>query len=202
MNPPSQSPRPDNEPEWRRFAACYLADQFPERPPADLSNPTIFSSSPLEGEGPVVLYEFSANPGNHEESCYFVAVGKTVPNYYPAYGLDVHEAYDLHLGTRFMLVMGVGQADSSLLSDFNAAARAREIVDRVAPGEPIEGLKVSSAFEVAGQLHVVLSCTLGGERVFLFAGECPPGFSRRADVPPNVVYRIHLGRVLRGEPGD
>lgn len=150
----------------------------------------------------MILYEFSANPGDHGESRYFIAVGETVPNYYPAYDLDVQEAFDLHLGTRFMLVMEVGQADSSRLSAFDAVARAREIVDLVAPGEPIEALEVSSAFDVAGQLHTVLRCRLDGEEVFLFAGECAPGFSRRTDIPPNVVYRIHLGRILRGESDD
>ncbi len=126
-------------------------------------------------------------------------VGQTEPNYYPAGGLEADDAFVLHLGTRFMLVMGIGLAGDDNLKDYDVVADIRQIVDRVVPGEPIEEVEIATAFSVSGDLHVVVRCRLAGESVFVFAGDCPPGFDRRTDLSPQVAYRLHLGRLLLNE---
>ncbi len=178
---------------------AYLAERFPAGAPAGLTCPRFFDDAPLEGEGTVVIYRFTASPGGQTCENYHVVVGETEANYYPAYGLDAEDAYHLHLGTRFMLVMGVAQADARSEADYDAAAEARRIVDHVAPGEPIAEVEVATAFDVGGQFHAIVRCSIAAEPVYLFGGDCQPGFSRRRDLAPQVVYRLHLGRILRRE---
>jgi len=166
-----------------------------------LRDPAFFDRSPLETEGPVVIYRFDADLAGTGSVDYFVVVGQTEPNYYPAGGLEAGDAFVLHLGTRFMLVMGIGLAGDDRLKDYDVAADIRQIVDRVAPREAIEDVEIATAFAVSGDLHIVVRCRLAGESVFVFAGDCPPGFDRRTDLAPQVAYRLHLGRLLLNEQG-
>lgn len=209
MEPPALPPGDQNLDEWRNYALSYLAEQLGAAAPKTLVNPTLFPRSPLEGEGPTVLFEFTADRSERGEQPHHVVVGKTEPNYYPAYGLSAEEAFDLHLGTRFMLVMGVAlmketpteqsPGDSSETA-YDAAADARGIVDRVAPGAAIDDLIIAAMFDVDGEFHSVLRCRVADEPVYIMGRDAPPGFSRRVDLPAQVVFRLHLGHVLRHEP--
>jgi len=185
---------------WREFALDYLREQLREAAPTELGAATIFEHSPLEGEGPTVLFEFQAKRGASQPERYFAAVGQTEPNYYPAYGLDADEAYSLHLGTRFMLVMGVAQCEPPDGEKYDPMKDARAVVDRVAPSAPVEGLAVAACFDVGGLRHVVLRGKVAGQEVYIMAGDAPAGFSRHVELPPPVAYRLHLGTVLRSEP--
>lgn len=111
MHTPKEPPNEQNVDEWRGCALAYLAEAFGEAAPARLENPVVFPRSPLEGEGATAAFEFTADRGGRGPERYYVFVGRTEPNYYPAYDLSAEEAFELHLGTRFMLVMGVAQVD-------------------------------------------------------------------------------------------
>jgi hypothetical protein len=164
-----------------------------------LGEVTIFPRSPLDGEGATALFAFESSRGSETPEDYYVAVGQTEPNYYAAAGLDAEDVFSLHVGTRFMLVMGVAQ--SPVVDEtYDAYQDARTVCDRVAPRASLEDVQVAATFDVEGQMHRVLRARFGGDAIYLFAGDAPWGFSRRVDLPPHVVYRLHLGRVLRAEP--
>lgn len=134
-----------------------------------------------------------------------MVVGETETNYYPAYDLDASQGFDLHLGTRFMLVMGVAQMDREqddpVSPDaYDAMEDAQRIVGKIAPDAEIENLKVAALFDVGGERHAVLRCHIGSEPVYVMARDAPPGFSRRVDLPPQIAYRLHIGNILRSEP--
>lgn len=198
--PPAEPPHAANLAEWKAYALAYLGVQLGADAPSDLSPPQVFPISPLEGEGPVAIFPFRARRGASIEQDYFVAVGMTTPNYYPSYERSTDEAFSLHLGTRFMLVMGVAQRQPPTSVEFDIEKNARMIVDRVQPGAPIEDLALAAAFDVEGQLHAVLKCRVAGTPVYIMAGDAPMGFSTHVDLPPQAAYRIHLGQALRLEP--
>lgn len=201
MMPPDAPPDSENLHEWEAYALSYLAEQLREAVPSSLASPVVFPRSPLEGEGATVLFEFRACRGGGDEEDYYVVVGRTEPNYYLRQNLTAEEAFELHLGTRFMLEMGVAQvARAPATTPYHPAEDARNIVDRVAPGATIDDLEVAAAFDVGGQTHAVLRCRLEGEPVYIMARDAPPGFSRRTDLSPHVAYRLHIGHVLRREP--
>jgi hypothetical protein len=200
MNTPIEPPTNRNLPIWQGYAIDYLREQLRDAAPGELSNPRLFERSPLDGEGATAVFEFVADVGGRGTERHFVVVGQTEPNYYPAYGLDADEAFSLHLGTRFMLVMGVAQCDPNEPGHYDAAGDAKAIVERIAHGVTVEDVTVAAMFDVDGGRHAVLRCKLAGEPVYIFGGDAPPGFSRRVDLPHQVAYRLHLGHVLRREP--
>jgi len=199
MSRPSAPPDRESLPAWRDHALEYLRSQLGGAAPSELGEPAFLERSPLAGEGAMVVFPFrAAVDGRHEEE-YRVVVGRTEPNYYPGYNLSLEETFDLHLGTRFMLVLGVAQyrcADDS----YDPLEDARSIVARVAPGRPIEDLDIAAAFAVDDQVHTVLRCRIDGTPVYIMARDAPLGFNERTDLPPQVAYRLHLGQVLRREP--
>lgn len=199
MNPPPTEPSPGNIDPWRDLALSYLAGQLRDRAPKTLGQAIHFPWSPLEGEGTTVIFPFRAKHGDEAEADYYVVVGRTEPNYYPAYGLSPEDAFHLHLGTRFMLVLGVAQRFPRAEDDFDMHRDARMIVDRVAPGEPIEALSLEASFDVEGQLHAVLRCRIRDAAVYIMAAHAPMGFSTHSHLPPQVAYRIHIGRALLHE---
>ncbi len=207
MQTPETPPNEQNVDDWRGYALAYLSEAVRAAAPAQLENPVVFPRSPLEGEGATAAFEFTAERGGRGPERYYVFVGRTEPNYYPAYDLSVEEAFELHLGTRFMLVMGVAQVDgiesaavgAGAAAKYNAMEDARRIVDRVAPGQAISDLSVAATFDVDGKRHAVLRCRIGGEPVYVFGRDGPHGFSRRVNLPPHAAYRMHIGHVLRRE---
>lgn len=185
---------------WRGYALAYLARELREAAPTTLGEATFFPRSPLEGEGAVVVIAFEAVRSDRDAKQFYVVAGRTEPNYYPAQGLTRDEAFSLHLGTRFMLVLGIAQAAASMTAAYDPARDARVIVDRISPNAPIEDARIAAAFDVDGQLHTVVSCRLAGREVFVMAGDAPPGIHERIGLPPQVAYRLHIGQVLRNEP--
>ncbi len=199
MPPPSIPPTPQCIPDWRNYALAWLREHLGEAAPSELGEPALLERSPLESEGAILAFPFHADLGGNGEEDYCVVVGCTEPNYYPAYGLSPAETLDLHLGTRFMLVLSVAQRPATN-DGYNPELDARSIVDRVAPDKPIEGLMVVASFEVGEQVHVVLRCRVAGQPVYIMGRDAPLGFCERTDLPPQVAYRLHLGQVLRREP--
>lgn len=208
MMPPVNDPSPQHIDDWRRFAQAYLAEQFQADAPASLGGAAIFEASPLEGEGPTIVFDFVASRGAAIDERFYVVVGRTEPNYYPAFGLSHEEAFCLHLGTRFMLVLGVARrpvahGDATRRAadrhDFDPEREARAVVNRVSPDAVIEDLQMAAAFDVEGRTYAVLRATVDGRATYIFAGDAPPGFEERTALPPHVAFRLHLGRVLRLE---
>lgn len=185
---------------WRAYALAYLAEALRESAPNALGSATIFSRSPLEGEGAVVVFEFEAERSSLDAKRFYAVVGRTEPNYYPAYDLTSDEAFSLHLGTRFMLVLGIGQAAAERVATFDASAAAKAVVERVSPELTIRDARVAAAFDVDGELHAIVFCDIEGREAFVISGDAPPGIYERVTLPPQVVYRMHLGQVLRNEP--
>lgn len=202
MQPPKLPPTSHTLNEWRTFALEFVRGHFREYAPPELTGGRVFARSPLEGEGAAAVFSFSSGRGNSGPQPYYVIVGETEPNYYPEQGLDVEDAYCLHLGTRFMLVMGIAQVPPGQPDDsgYDAARDARMVVDRVAPDRVLSDVAIAATFDVGGEMHTVLRCSIDNQPVYVFGRDAPNGFSTRVDLAPQVVFRIHLGRVLLAEP--
>ena len=189
------------DPFHEQQAREYLTTQFG---PQGFSNPAFvatFEEAPLEGEGPIGVFAFTAlREGSPPENC-FVVAGQTQPNYYPALNLSAEEMYNLHIGTRFMFVLAVAQLPSdALLGDVQAMAAST--LSGVVPGALVQDVHAQAAFRLEDQTHIVARARVGPEEVYLVLGDIPLGISRRIDLPPHVIYRIHLGQVIRLEKSD
>lgn len=182
----------------RQMALDYLAAELHDDAPKDVTAVASFDESPLEGEGRVTVFSFQASPGGNPEAEFYVLAGQTTANYYPGWNLDPDEIYSVHLGTRFMLVVEVAQWPVQQLSTSLGDDIVRELADAV-PGEAVSGLRPVAAFKAEDQFHAVWCCRIGDEDVYVLGGDMPLGIYRRTDLPPHVVYRLHLGSLIRLE---
>ncbi len=179
-------------------ARAYLAGQFGDRAPVALESVARFDGEPLEGEGATTLFRFAAAPDGGEPRGFWVAAGRTQPNYYPDCGLDAQDMYCLHLGTRFMLVVEVSQLPSDRVPP-TAEAWFEEFLARLAPGAVIESVEILAAFAVGEETYAVARARVAGETINVFGVDAPPGVSRETHLPPHVLLRRHLGRLILRE---
>lgn len=182
----------------RELAETYLAKTLAGK---SVGEPTLygrFERNPLEGEGPISIYRFHADLGTGNREPYYVVAGQTVANYYPDWALSPEEVFRLHLGTRFMLVMQVRQIDMPTDAD-KTETQVRQTLMTVNPATAVEDFRIVASFQVEEQVFVVCRCRFGFEEIYVFGRDCPPGISRRLDLPPHVAFRIHLGQYLQHE---
>jgi hypothetical protein len=184
--------------EHRAEALRFLRQQLAGDAPQAIEHLASFPGQPLEGEGEMSVFAFCASVGGSEACRYHVVSGATTPNYYPAWGLDVDQVYELHLGTRFMLVMQVRTIGiDDLPADWPAKTTA--FIGTIAPREPVTEMSVAAAFRVGDELHLVSRLRIAEEEVYVLGLDCPPGVYREIELPPHVIFRKHIGRLIRLE---
>lgn len=196
--------------ETEQAALAYLSTQLGSRAPQHIRLEAEFDESPLEDEGPAAIFSFDLASGNEtaaedaSASCgpgslkHFVCAGRTLPNFFPSYGFDAEDAYSFHLGTQFMLAMSVQKIDPALEPP-GAQERTRDFVANYAQGASLDGLELASLFRCEEEYLAVYRLVLNGDPVYCLGAGCPPGFYRLTQFPPQVVLRLHLGKVIRAE---
>ena len=190
-------------------ALVYLREQLGDRAPSDLIIRATFSETPLQGEGPASLFSFtlpqisgaSICAAAGDKSDHYVVAGETTPNYFPTYDLDPDDGYSLHIGTRFMLEIGIGR-----IAEGHEPAGARDAMRRAVqealPNTAIENESLAGLFRGQEQTYAVYRLRLGGQDVYFMGGDCPSGFYRLTQWPPQVALRLHLGKLIRAERPD
>ena len=184
-----------------RQALDFLRTQLGAAAPAALEQVAEFVGQPLEREGAMTVFAFTADIGGAGESRYYVVAGETEPNYYPVWNLRPHEIYAVHLGTRFMLVLTIAQCPPDERPE-DLDGKTRAFIESVAPGQAITDVSLAAAFRVDDQTHAVYRLCIDAEPVYVFGADCPPGIYRQADLPPRVAYRLHLGNLILAEAGQ
>ncbi len=182
----------------------YLRRQLADRCPQALSFEGVFDEQALEGEGRTLLFSFHLPPANPADArCagptkHYVAVGQTEPNYFPAYGLNASDAYSFHLGTRFMLVLGVQKVDPALEPP-GAREQMRKFLATYAGGATIEDEQLAGLFRCEDSYFAVYRVRIAGVDYYVFGADCPPGCYALCEHPPQAALRLHLGKVVRHE---
>lgn len=192
--------------EREREAKRYLQKQLGDRAPAELRYEGEFDESPLDGEGRTALFSFQLDTVAAARDCgdndapgrHYVAVGHTEPNYFPGYELAPDDAYSFHVGTRFMLEMELHRVDASLEPP-GARDDLRRFVDRYAPGARVDRVELSALFRCEEGYFAVYRLVLDGQEVYCLGADCPPGFYRMTQHPPQAALRLHLGKQIRAE---
>lgn len=184
--------------DHERQALAFLRDQLGSDAPTVLTHVATFRETPLEQEGDTSVYRFRASVGGAEPADYWVLAGRTQPNYYPDWTLTPEQAYEMHLGTRFMLVMDVASVPLDAVSpdDFRSV---EAFIATAVPTGTLTHLAAAAAFRVEDQRHVVFRGSINGETVYILGAEGPPGIYREVHLPPHVIFRRHLGCLIRRE---
>lgn len=199
------APPPDVE-ALRAAALAYLRDQLGPRAPTMLAFAGVFDERPLDGEGRTALFSFelpgpTGQPGDRCDSSqhgHYVAIGDTTPNYFPAYRFTADEAYEFHLGTRFMLTMGVSKIDTADEPP-GARERLRGLASAYSPDATLGPIEIAGLFRCEDDYFAVYRVEIDGEPYFSLGADCPPGFYRLTEFPPQTTLRLHLGTIIRHE---
>ena len=185
----------------RQQALDYLSIALSLHAPPDLTQEAVFEGQPLEREGDMSVFSFRAGVGGQEEQGYYVVAGQTDPNYYPEWGLTPEQIYDLHLGTRFMLVMKTSSFPLDKLPG-DLPERIERFIGTVAPGARVRDVAPAAAFNIESDVHAICRATIAGESVYVIGLDAPPGIYRDVHLPPHVVFRRHIGQLIRREAQD
>jgi hypothetical protein len=186
--------------EFESAAQAYLAAQLGPRAPRALSFAGLFDERPLEGEGRTALFTFrTESPPSCGDAQHYVVVGETEANYFPAYDLDADAAYSFHVGTRFMLVMGIQLVDAALEPP-GARQALLAMFSQHAPGAAVEIDELAALLRCEDEYFAVYRIRVDGEPYIFVGAECPPGvYPAAQDRPPQAVLRLHLGQLIRLE---
>jgi hypothetical protein len=191
---------------WQTAATDYLRTHLRDRTPASLQLIGVFDEKPLDGEGRVAVFEFDLPPANATAACgadsrHVVAVGETEPNFYPGYGLAADDAYSLHVGTRFILGMGVEK-----LPVESEPPHFRQHMQMFVRGcNPTAGVSDETCvllLRCEDQQFAVYRVSINGRAVYYVGGDLPPGFYELTDHPPQLALRLHLGKLIRTEAAE
>jgi hypothetical protein len=199
-------PPDDQRQPSEQFAHDYLADQLGPRAPATIQFESEFDEAPLEGEGPACLFSFDLAVGNQSDKpgCaasdarHYVVAGATQPNFFPSYGLSPDEGYSFHVGTQFMLGMGIHKVDDSHEPP-GAREAMRAFVASYARGVAINAEQLAGLFRCEEAIFAVYRLQLDEQHVYCLGADCPPGFYTLTENPPQMVLRLHLGNMIRAE---
>lgn len=188
-------------------ALGYLRGQLGTRAAVKLRFEQDFNERPLDGEGATALFSFellaergvgSGARSGPAEVKHYVAIGETEPNFFPAYGLSADDAYSFHVGTRFVLEMGLQVVDTTYEPP-TARSLLHAAVRNYAAGAKLEKEELAALFRCEEGLFAVYRLTLDGQDVYCMGADCPPGFYRMTEHPPQVALRLHLGKLVRAE---
>lgn len=187
--------------ELKTHALKYLAQELGVRAPQALAYEGTYDEQPLHGEGRTALFSFElpregAKPPVTDR--HYVAVGETEPNFFPAFGLGLDDAYSYHIGSHFLLAMEVGVVAADA-EPAGAREAIRDFVGQSLPDMTIGDERLTAVFRCDDQHFVVYLLTLGGEAVYCLGGDCPHGLYPLTQHPPQVALTLHLGKVIRQE---
>jgi hypothetical protein len=194
--------------DWQQFetlARDYLTQHLGHAVPGELRRERMFDEQPLEGEGRTALFSCILSlpsailaRGVQPRPDFYVAVGATEPGLFPTYDLGVDDAYSLHVGTRFMVVMQAARLEPSDEPP-DARARLHSFVRECAPEGRIGAEELAVLFGVDERLFAVYRLTINGDPVYCMGADCPPGFYRMTQHPPQIALHLHLGKLIRNE---
>ena len=182
-------------------ARQYLTAQLGPRAPKHLRLELELAESPLETEGPALIFSFElGEPGECAPASrrHYVCAGQTEPNYFPAYGLEPDDAYSVHVGTRFLLEMEVQKVEEGLEPP-GARQRLDEFVANYARGAARTATSLAGLFRCGDEYFAVYRVGLNGADYYCMGADCPPGFYALVDHPPQAALRLHLGKLIRAE---
>lgn len=184
------------------MARAYLREQLGPRAPQRLALAGVFDEQPLEGEGRTSLFAFELDAPAGGPGCaalpHYVAAGETAPNYYPSFGLAADDAYSLHIGTRFMLEMKVQKIEADAPPGAEESLQ-RVIRDRLGGAAHFGPSRLAGLFRCEESVFAVFRMTVDGAPLYALGADLAPGFYEMCEHPPQVVLRLHLGKLIRNE---
>lgn len=178
-------------------AIRHLMEEFDPNLNYDLRLEKTFEHHPFRETGLSALFSFQPFPDRPD--CFFVFAGNSLPMIYPDWNLTPDELYAVNIGNEYFLNMGVteelGKSPKFLayLKMVSTVFYEQLYITLTAPP------KIEKVYLLGDQRHVVGKATFEGKVYSWIVGDLPH-FVYKKDLPPEVIWSLHLGRILLTEP--
>lgn len=175
-------------------AQDVLKEEFPEAGQTPLHLERVFATHPLREPYLTALFSFQPFLPEKEDR-FFVFVGNVMPMIYPQMDLSVEDLWAVHIGTEFFLNNEVKEEPKrtpKVLAYLKMVATVFQeqlyITLNTTP-------KIEKIYLIKDQTHVVGKVEWDGKTYCWIVGDIPH-FVYKKDLPPQIVWALHMGRIL------
>ena len=152
-----------------------------------------FENHPLKDPGVAALFSFHSEAEQQEQ--FFIFQGNALPMVYPDLSLTPEELWAVNIGTEYYLNMGVteetGKSPKFLAYVKMVSTVFQEQLYITLTGPP----KIEKVYVLADQRHIVGRATFDDKVYSWIVGDIPH-FVYKKDLPPQVTWSLHMGRIL------
>lgn len=175
-------------------ALTVLKEDFDPNIDYDLHLERTFTSHPFHEQTVTALFSFTPYPGKEEK--FYVFAGSSVPMIYPSYDLTTDELWAVHIGLEYFIKMGVTEETER---NFTRLLTYVKMVSTVFQEQLYITLnstpKVEKIYVLQDQKHVIGKATFD-EKVYSWIVGDIPHFVYKKDLPPQIIWALHMGRIL------
>lgn len=180
--------------DLRKQALQVLREDFRPEIECELKLEQEFHTHPMMEQSEAVIFSFQPEPDN--DSRYFVVVGDVLPMIYPDWDLSLEDLWAVHIGMEYFIKMGVAEDPEKQMNKFLAylkmvATVFQEQLYITLTGPP----KIEKVYILEDQRHVVGKAIYDGKVYSWIVGDLPH-FVYKKDLPPQVIWSLHMGRIL------
>ena len=180
--------------ELEEHAIAVLKEDFDPDLEYHLQLEKTFDTHPFHEGALTGLFSFVPDPAQGEK--FFVFAGGAVPMIYPDYGLTADELWAVHIGMEYFIKMEITEDTER---NFPRLLAYVKMVSTVFQEQLYITLtstpKVEKIYVLKDQKHVVGKATFN-EKVYSWIVGDIPHFVYKKDLPPQVIWALHVGRIL------
>jgi len=180
--------------ELRKQAIDLLKEEFDPDLEYKLNLEKTFGHHPFHDPGLGALFSFQPLIGKTDR--FYIITGDVLPMIYPDYDLTHDELWAVHVGMEYFIKMNVTEDTArhpgKLLSYLKMVATVfQEQLYITLTGPP----RIEKIYQLEDQKHVVGRVTFEDKTYSWIVGDIPH-FVYRKDLPPQIIWSLHMGRIL------
>jgi hypothetical protein len=181
--------------ELKDQAIDFLKEEFDADLDYDLELEATFKNHPIKTSAVTALFSFELNDRNPIER-FFVFVGDSMPMIYPQLDLTLDEMWAVHLGMEFFIEKGVTEDTDRKSPVFLSYLKmvATVFQEQLYILKP-DSIKIEKIYRFEDQKHVV-GHAIFDDKVYSWIVGDIPHFVYKKDLPPQITWALHMGRIL------
>jgi hypothetical protein len=175
-------------------AIRLLKEEFDPALDYNLTLEKTYDTHPLHESGTSALFSF--RPFQEKQEQFYVITGNALPMIYPDYGLTHDELWAVHIGMEYFIKMNVAEDTTrnpaKLLGYLKMVATAFQDQLYITLTDPP---KIEKVYKLEDQKHVVGKVRFDEILYSWIVGDIPH-FVYKKDLPPQIIWSLHMGRIL------
>jgi hypothetical protein len=180
--------------ELKQKAIRHLKEEFNPDLDYNLTLEKTFENHPFRDARVSAIFSFIPSPQKPDR--FFIVSGSTMTMIYPDWNLTVEELWAAHLGMEYFIQMNVTEEKDrnpakllAYLKMVSTVFQEQLYITLTAPP------KIEKIYRFQDQLHVVGHYNFDGKIYSWIVGDIPH-FVYKKELPPQVIWSLHMGRIL------